>query len=123
MLQKGNQARKVDSFRAARSQDYWFPRQLPPSPMMVVCTENLTPGVAVMETAQDGKRFDVPGSLNRTRDRRIFIQGSVRSDVIVIARIGSQDSTQMGLAENDDMIQALATDRPDQPFGKAILPR
>jgi hypothetical protein len=29
----------------------------------------------------------------------------------------------MGLAKNHDMIQALATDRPDQPFGKAILPR
>src|SRR5215469_12421678 len=29
----------------------------------------------------------------------------------------------MGLAENDDMIQALAADRPDQPLGKAILPR
>ena len=28
----------------------------------------------------------------------------------------------MDLAKNDDMIQALAADRPDQPFGKAILP-
>jgi hypothetical protein len=26
----------------------------------------------------------------------------------------------MGLAENDDMIQALTADRPDQPFGKAL---
>jgi hypothetical protein len=29
----------------------------------------------------------------------------------------------MRLAKNDEMIQALAADRPDQPFGKAILPR
>jgi hypothetical protein len=28
----------------------------------------------------------------------------------------------MRLTENDDMIQALAADRPDQAFGKAILP-
>jgi hypothetical protein len=27
----------------------------------------------------------------------------------------------MGLTENDDMIQALAADRPDQPFGQAIV--
>jgi len=27
----------------------------------------------------------------------------------------------MSLAENDDMIQALAADGPDQPFGKTIL--
>jgi hypothetical protein len=29
----------------------------------------------------------------------------------------------MSLAENDDVIQALAADRSDQPFGDAILPR
>ena len=29
----------------------------------------------------------------------------------------------MRLTKNDDMIQALAADRPDQPFGKAILPK
>jgi hypothetical protein len=29
----------------------------------------------------------------------------------------------MDLAENDDVIQALAADRSDQPFGNAILPR
>ena len=29
----------------------------------------------------------------------------------------------MHLTKNDDMVQALAADRSDQPFGKAILPR
>jgi ABC transporter substrate binding protein len=32
-----------------------------------VCTENLNPGVVVMESAQDGERFDAPGPLNCTR--------------------------------------------------------
>jgi hypothetical protein len=41
---------------------------------IVVCAENLNPGVVVMESAQDGERFDAPGPLNRARDRRIFIQ-------------------------------------------------
>src|ERR1700688_1113310 len=45
------------------------------------------------------------------------------SNVVVVTSIGSQDSAQMRLTKNDDMIQALAADRPDQPFGKAILPR
>src|SRR5712672_220975 len=45
------------------------------------------------------------------------------SDVVVVTSIESQDPAQMRLTENDDMIQALAADRPDQPFGKAILPR
>jgi len=88
-----------------------------------VCTENLNPGVAVMESAKDRGRCDAPGPLNRARDWRIFVQWSMRSDLIVIGRVGSQDPAQMGLAENDHVIQALAADRPDQPFGKAILPR
>jgi hypothetical protein len=40
----------------------------------VVCTENLNPGIAVMESTEDGERFDASGPLNRTRDRRIFVQ-------------------------------------------------
>src|SRR5664280_3045026 len=43
--------------------------------------------------------------------------------MIVVTSIGSQGPAQMRLTKNDDMIQALAADRPDQPFGKAILPR
>jgi hypothetical protein len=43
--------------------------------------------------------------------------------VVVVTSIGSQHPAQMRLTENDDMIQALAADRPDQPFGKSILPR
>ena len=37
--------------------------------------------------------------------------------------IGSQDSAQMRLAQDDEMIHALAPDRSYQPFGKAVLPR
>src|SRR6202158_2353730 len=44
------------------------------------------------------------------------------SDVVVVTSIGSQDPAQMRLTKNDDMIQALAADRPDQPFSKSILP-
>ena len=47
----------------------------------------------------------------------------MRSDVIVIASIGSQGVAQMRLTQDDKMIHTLAPDRSDQPFGKAILPR
>jgi len=39
-----------------------------------VCTENSNPNVLVMKSAQDGVRSDDAGSLNRARDRRIFVQ-------------------------------------------------
>src|ERR1700756_3260305 len=41
------------------------------------------------------------------------------SNVVVIASIGSQDSAQMRLAQDDEMVNTLAPDRSDQPFGKA----
>jgi hypothetical protein len=39
-----------------------------------VCTEKLNPGIVVMESAENGRRIDTPGRLNRARDWRIFVQ-------------------------------------------------
>ena len=39
-----------------------------------VCTENLGPGVVMMKSAEYRVRTDDSSALNRTRDRRIFIQ-------------------------------------------------
>jgi hypothetical protein len=58
----------------------------------LVCTENLNPGIVVMESAEDGERFDASGPLNRARNRRIFVQRPMRSDVVVIACVGLQNS-------------------------------
>src|ERR1700704_6270461 len=76
-----------------------------------------------MESAEDVERFDTSGSLNRARNWCIFAQRLMRSDVVIIACVRSQDPSQMRLTQDDDMIQALAANRSDQPFGEAILPR
>src|ERR1700675_3289050 len=65
----------------------------------------------------------ITGSLNRARNRRILVQGSMCSDAIVIVGVGFQDPTQMHLAQDNDVVHALTPDRSDQPFGKANLPR
>src|SRR3979490_460156 len=44
------------------------------------------------------------------------------SNLVVIASIGFQDPMQMHLAQDNDVVHTLTPDRPDQPFGKAILP-
>src|SRR5258708_7176695 len=44
------------------------------------------------------------------------------SDAVVIVRIRSQDSAQMHLAQDNDVVHTLTPDRSDQPLGKAILP-
>ena len=88
-----------------------------------MCTENLNTGVVVMKSAKDGERFDASSPLNRAEDRRILVKGSMSSDAVVIVSIGFHNPAQMCLAQDNHMIDALAQNRSDQPFGKAILPR
>src|SRR3984893_9755101 len=76
-----------------------------------------------MKSAKDGVSFDASDSLNLASDRRILVQGSMRSDAIIIVGVGFQDPTQMYLAQDNDVVHTLTPDRSDQPFGKAILPR
>src|SRR3984893_10343294 len=44
------------------------------------------------------------------------------SDAVAIVRIGSQDSAQMRLAQDNDVVHTLTPDRSDQPFDNAMLP-
>jgi hypothetical protein len=37
--------------------------------------------------------------------------------------VALQDSTQMRLTKDNEVVHAFTTDRPDQPFGESILPR
>src|ERR1700675_3556118 len=46
----------------------------------------------------------------------------MRSDFVVVACVRLQNLAQMGLAQDNDVVQALTPNRSDQPFGKAILP-
>ena len=67
-------------------------------PRSAVCTENLNADVMLVKSATDGERLNAPSPLDRAEDRRIFVKGSMSSDVVVIVRVGSLDSAQMRLA-------------------------
>jgi hypothetical protein len=41
---------------------------------------------------------------------------------VVVGEIRAQDAAEMGLAENDDVIEALAADGADDAFDERILP-
>ena len=83
----------------------------------------LDSAILMMKAAQDRRRCDNAEALNRTMERGIFVQRAMDSRFIVIARIGLQRAAQLSLAQRDDVVDALSTDRSDQPFGKAVLPR
>jgi hypothetical protein len=47
------------------------------------------------ESVEDGARFYASGALNRANGRRVFVQRSMRSDVVIIGCVRSQDPSQM----------------------------
>src|SRR5207249_9129625 len=58
----------------------------------------------------------------------ILVEREVRASLLIaslaIAReVPGQDATQMSFAQDEDMIQALASDRADEPLREGILPR
>src|SRR5229473_8338295 len=61
--------------------------------------------------------------MSRTGNRRILVQRPMCSDGVVVMGVRFQNATQMRLAQDNHMIDALAPDLSDQPFGKAILAR
>src|SRR5258707_7440790 len=46
----------------------------------------------------------------------------MRSETVVTVSVGFQHPTQMRFATDDYVIETLAPDRSDQPFGIAVLP-
>jgi hypothetical protein len=75
-----------------------------------------------MKSAENRARCKLAVRLDRPMARRILVQGQMRSEFIVIAGVGGKDSTQMGVAQNDDVIEAFPADRADQSLRMPVLP-
>jgi hypothetical protein len=93
-------------------------------PMGVCCAyQILHPTVLLMKPAEDGPSGELAVPLDRSMARRILTQGQMSPEFIVIVGVGLKDPAQMGLAEDDDVIEAFAADRADQPLRIPVLPR
>jgi hypothetical protein len=77
-----------------------------------------------METADLGQFHDLAraGRLDRPRVGCVLAQGQMRPRPMVVGEIGLQDPVQVPLTEDDDPIEALATDGSHQALGIRILP-
>ena len=60
--------------------------------------------------------------LDRPRYRTIHVQCPMRTPVMIILEITSQKPPQMWLVQDDHVVEAFATDTPDEPFDVGILP-
>ena len=75
-----------------------------------------------METAEPSDRCDTPDCLHRSMERSILVERKVRAHPIVIGGVIRQQMSEMAFPKDHDMVEALASDRADQPFNMTVLP-
>ena len=52
-----------------------------------------------------------------------MVERKVRAHPIVIGGVIRQQMSEMAFPKDHDMVEALASDRADQPFNVTVLPR
>jgi len=62
------------------------------------------------------------GWLDRPPVRCILGEGEMGAGVVIVGKVTSQNVTQVALAEDEDVVETVAADRPDKAFGERILP-
>ena len=63
------------------------------------------------------------GELDGPDVRRILVEREIRASSVIVRDVAGQDATQVVFAEDENMMQTLAPDRPDEPLREGILPR
>ena len=56
-------------------------------------------------------------------ERRILVECEVRAYRIVVGRVIPQQMAEVPFPQHHDMVEALASDRANQPFNMTVLPR
>jgi len=75
-----------------------------------------------MKSAEDRLSSELAEPLDRPMARGILTQGQMRSELVVVAGVRRKDLAQMGLAEDDDVIEAFPPDRADHSLRMPVLP-
>jgi len=52
----------------------------------------------------------------------VLVERQVSAGPMIVGEVRGQDASQMPLGENDDMVQALASHRANEPLREGILP-
>src|SRR5436190_9097882 len=76
----------------------------------------------MMQPAKNRIRNNVSEQLDRACVRRILAKRNVSSHLIIIDGIPRKNPSKVICVERDEMVSALAPERPDQTFNMAILP-
>src|SRR5437867_1190594 len=90
----------------------WLP--LSSAPMEHVSSHLRRPSIVVMQPSQDRQRYDVAtailGCLHWLASGDVLIQSLMRASDVEVPHPFSKDSPQMLLAEDQDVVEALAAE-------------
>src|SRR5512139_967069 len=77
----------------------------------------------MVKAAKKRSRCDRGKKLGSSMERSVLGQGPVSPEAVVVVGVCAQDPAQVRLAQDHDMIQAVSSDRADEPFDVSVLPR
>ena len=79
----------------------------------------------MVEAPDFAKRHDPAGRwpFDRPPVGRVLVEREMRSGAVIVREVRGQDATEVLLAENDDIVEALVPQRADKAFHERILPR
>src|SRR5207244_12308072 len=83
---------------------------------------NLRSEILVMQSAQNRHRQRATHRVNGTRDRRVLVQRQMRTSLVVIFLVRIEQMAEMSLAEDNNMVKTLPSDRTDEPLRISVLP-
>ena len=65
----------------------------------------------------------MPDCLHGSMERRILVECEVRAHPIVVGGVVRQQMAEVPVPSHHDMVEALASDRANQPFDMTVMPR
>ena len=76
----------------------------------------------MMNSAEDRHSCDAAYVLSGAMDRSVFAKRPMSPQLVIINGISRQAAAEVRFAQDNHMVDALATNRSDQSFGEAVLP-
>src|SRR5919106_2897759 len=79
----------------------------------------------MVESADFRELYDLArrGELDRPEVWSILVEREMGTRPVVVGEVPGEEAVEVSLAEHEDMIQALAPDRADEPLAERVLPR
>ena len=111
-LSRSNGNRIEEYARSKRSRLQWYEQFRRLSLRTIgelVFTGNSNSDVVMMKTTEHGQRGDVAEKLCTPEVWGVFIQCQVGPDLVIVRSVALQDTTQVRLAEHDDMIETFTS--------------